>query len=501
MKYAGKFDMGYEAIRELVFEHVRSRWASSPRMSSCLRSIRWTRADEQGARRPDVARNWTSPVPGTRCRRTRSGCSARMAEVYAGFVAHADNKIGRVLDYLEETGQLDNTIVIVVSDNGASGEGGPNGSVNEMKFMNGIPDLIEDNLAYLDELGGPTTYNHYPNGLGVGVQHAVQDVEALQQLRRRYRRPHDRVVARGTACIGGQARSAGSTPTRSTWSRPCWNASTCEFRRRRTRRHADPHRRAQHSSRRSRIRRASTPARPSSISMLGTRAIWHKGWKATSLPHPHSKRAGRLQRDNVGSCTTPSSTRASCDDLADKEPDRLQELIDPVVCRSRQYQAATARRPDARGHPQLAERPQLSQTAQPLRLLPRLTEKCPNPSGREHPQPLLHARRRLEVDRPQRIQASCSPRAPGSAATLSTSKRHRLKYVYNFAGLNEQTARSRPMTLPTGHVIVSASFDKEGTIAGVPTEDPHADHIRDTSVGEVRDHDPTRQVLTRRRRD
>ena len=54
--------------------------------------------------------------------------------------------------------------VIGARDNGASGEGGPDGSVNEMLFMNGIPDDIKTNLAMLDELGGPKTYNHYPNG-------------------------------------------------------------------------------------------------------------------------------------------------------------------------------------------------------------------------------------------------------------------------------------------------------------------------------------------------
>ena len=58
-----------------------------------------------------------------------------MAEVYAGFVSHADDQIGRLLDYLEESGQLENTLVVLVSDNGASGEGGPNGSVNENKYF------------------------------------------------------------------------------------------------------------------------------------------------------------------------------------------------------------------------------------------------------------------------------------------------------------------------------------------------------------------------------
>ena len=88
----------------------------------------------------------------------------RMAEVYAGFMAHADHQIGRLLDYLEETEQRENTLILLISDNGASGEGGPDGSVNENNIANGIPDSMEQNLAMLDELGGTKTYNHYPNG-------------------------------------------------------------------------------------------------------------------------------------------------------------------------------------------------------------------------------------------------------------------------------------------------------------------------------------------------
>ena len=89
---------------------------------------------------------------------------ARMAEVYAGFLAHADDQIGRLLEFLEESELLESTMIILVSDNGASGEGGPNGSVNENKLFNGIPDDLQENLRMIDELGGPNTYNHYPNG-------------------------------------------------------------------------------------------------------------------------------------------------------------------------------------------------------------------------------------------------------------------------------------------------------------------------------------------------
>ena len=87
-----------------------------------------------------------------------------MAEVYAGFSEYTDAQVGRIIDYLEETGQLDNTLIFYCADNGASGEGSPNGSVNENKFFNGCPDDIAENLKHLDDLGSPNTYNHYPTG-------------------------------------------------------------------------------------------------------------------------------------------------------------------------------------------------------------------------------------------------------------------------------------------------------------------------------------------------
>ena len=143
-----------------------------------------------------------------------------MAEVYAGFVSHADHHIGRLLDYLEDTGQLENTIVMVVSDNGASGEGGPNGSVNEMKFANGIPDTAEANLPFLDELGGTKTYNHYPNGWAMAFNTPFK-------MWKRYefnggRRPVHHLVAGGDQGQGRAPRT--STTTRSTSCRPCSTA-------------------------------------------------------------------------------------------------------------------------------------------------------------------------------------------------------------------------------------------------------------------------------------
>lgn len=87
-----------------------------------------------------------------------------MMEVYAGFVSFTDHHFGRVLDFLEEINELDNTLIMVVSDNGASSEGGPMGSVNEMFFFNNVAETLEENLAQLDDLGGPKVFNHYPWG-------------------------------------------------------------------------------------------------------------------------------------------------------------------------------------------------------------------------------------------------------------------------------------------------------------------------------------------------
>jgi arylsulfatase A-like enzyme len=89
---------------------------------------------------------------------------ARMMEIYAGFLTHADAQIGRVTDALDELGVRDDTVVMVVSDNGASGEAGPHGSVSEFRFAQGRDEDVDLNLALIDELGGPRTYNHYPWG-------------------------------------------------------------------------------------------------------------------------------------------------------------------------------------------------------------------------------------------------------------------------------------------------------------------------------------------------
>src|SRR5262249_30232238 len=149
----GRFDTGYEQVRERVL--ARQKELGIVPESTELPPINpigtpETRKGPDGQPFPPL--DYTKPWASLSADEQR--LFARMAEVYAGFLSHADHHIGRLLDYLEKTDQLENTLILVVSDNGASGEGGPDGSVNENKFFNGIPDDLQRNLQQIDELGG-----------------------------------------------------------------------------------------------------------------------------------------------------------------------------------------------------------------------------------------------------------------------------------------------------------------------------------------------------------
>jgi arylsulfatase A-like enzyme len=109
-RYAGRFDGGWDRWREEVFERQQQMAIVPP----------GTRLSQ----RPDWVDAWDSLSA------DRRRLYARQMEVYAGFLSHADHHVGRLIDFLAELGELDNTLIFATSDNGASAEGGPNGSFN-----------------------------------------------------------------------------------------------------------------------------------------------------------------------------------------------------------------------------------------------------------------------------------------------------------------------------------------------------------------------------------
>lgn len=143
-RFKGQFDGGWDQYRE----------------STLARQIELgvVPAGTQLTPRPDGLPAWDS------LNADQQRLFARMMEVFAGFAAHCDYEMGRVIDAVKQLPDADNTIfVYIVGDNGASAEGGIEGSINENLFFNGFPEKWQDNLAVIDELGGPKHFNHFPS--------------------------------------------------------------------------------------------------------------------------------------------------------------------------------------------------------------------------------------------------------------------------------------------------------------------------------------------------
>ena len=144
-RFAGQFDQGWDVYREQAFERQK-RLGVVP-------------ADAVLTPRPDALAAWDSLTAQER------RLYARMMEVFAGFTAHTDHEIGRVFDALRASGAYENTLIVYsVGDNGASGEGGMQGIVNGMSYFNGQAESLNDMLARMEGLGGPSLFNNFPAG-------------------------------------------------------------------------------------------------------------------------------------------------------------------------------------------------------------------------------------------------------------------------------------------------------------------------------------------------
>jgi arylsulfatase A-like enzyme len=149
-KYKGKFDQGWDKVREETLERQKKLGVVPPNT-------------KLGPKPKDI-KDWDTLSA------DEKKLFTRQMETYAGFSEHTDNEIGRLYSALEEVGQADNTLFIyIVGDNGASAEGQMNGAYNEMSFFNGAPESTADMLKHYDEWGSESTYPHYPAGWAVAM--------------------------------------------------------------------------------------------------------------------------------------------------------------------------------------------------------------------------------------------------------------------------------------------------------------------------------------------
>ena len=147
-KYKGKFDQGWDALREQTLARQKRLGVVPP--------------ETKLAPKPAAIKDWAALSA------DEKKLFARQMEVFAGFGEYADTEVGRLINAIGDTGQLDNTLIFyIVGDNGASAEGGMSGLFNEYTYFNQVPETVQDILKHYDELGGPTTYPHYAAGWAV----------------------------------------------------------------------------------------------------------------------------------------------------------------------------------------------------------------------------------------------------------------------------------------------------------------------------------------------
>ncbi len=287
---------------------------------------------------------------------------ARMAEVYAGFLAHADYHIGRLLDYLEANDLLENTMIVVVSDNGASGEGGPDGSVNEMKFANGVPDDLAQNLAMIDELGGTKTYNHYPNGWAMAFNTPFKmwkryefnggtcdpciiswpaGTKARGEIRDQYHHAID-IVPTILDVLGVEPPETIKGHTQSPFDGVSMRESLDDA--------------SVESARKTQF-----------YAMLGSRSIWHEGWKAVTT-HPCIAGWGNFN-DDEWELYHVDVDRSEVQQPRRRAARQAAGARQHLVLRGRRERRLPARRPHAGRDPDGATAA-ADRSARPLRLLP-----------------------------------------------------------------------------------------------------------------------------------
>jgi arylsulfatase len=297
-QYRGRFDAGWDATREEWF--ARQRELGVIPKDTVL-----------APRNPGV-RAWTDLSENERL------FAARLQEAFAAQLGHTDQQIGRLVAFLEDVGQLDDTLLIVMSDNGASQEGGPTGVFDEMRWFNGMPEDVDAAVRRLDDIGGPDSHSNVPwgwaqvgntplkwykqNTHGGGVRdplviHWPKRLGAPGEFRRTFCHAIDlmpTVLETLGVDMPDEVAGVAQMPLHGVSLLSTFEAE-----------HAKPQREVQY------------------FEMLGHRGIWKEGWKAVTRHE-----GGKSFDDDVWELYHLDEDFSESHDLASAEPDRLKEMVD-----------------------------------------------------------------------------------------------------------------------------------------------------------------------------
>jgi len=299
-RYRGRFDHGWDVERELVLERQKQLGIVPP--------------DQELAPRNDDVRPWDELSGDERTLFTR------MQEVFAGFLDHTDVQIGRYLDALAEVGALDGTLVVLLSDNGASQEGGADGTLNEMGYFNGVTYTVEEMLGRIDDLGGPGFDNHYPTGWAMAGN---------TPLKRYKQNTHgggirDPLIVSWPSHLAGEGTGSVRDQYLHVVDLPATILDACGIEAPGQVDGVDQlpwHGRSLLDSFRNGD--APTPRDTQVFEMLGHRAIWIDGWKAVAYHRP-----GTQVDDDTWELYHVAEDFAELHDLAEHESERLAAMVD-----------------------------------------------------------------------------------------------------------------------------------------------------------------------------
>ena len=473
-KYKGKFDMGYERYREIVLERQKKMGIVPENTELSPINPIGTTADTKsptGLPFPplDYVKPWDA-LPEEEKQLYR-----RTAEVYAGFLSYTDHQIGRIIDFLDETGQLDNTLVIVISDNGASGEGGPTGSVNENKIANGVPDNLEQNLKFLDVLGSPRTYNHYPTGWAMAFNtpfkmwkrysynggicdpfliHWPKGIKSRGEVRHQYHHAID-IVPTILDVVGVEAPDVVLGYTQSPIEGVSMRSSFDDS-------------------------KAPSARQTQYYSMLGSRGLWHQGWKAVTT-HPTIAGWGNYGKDTWELYNTVED-RSESHNLAAQYPEKLQELINLWFHEAGKYQGFPL---DDRSALEIitTPRPQMTKPRERYVYYPD-TAEIPESQAVNIRNRSFAVRAEVEIPSggAEGVVFAHGSRFGGHAIYMKDGKMH---YIYNWLGdLKQQVVSNK--AVPIGASTLSAIFTKEGENPPHVANGTLAIYINDEKVGEMK---------------
>ncbi|MEW6250454.1 MAG: arylsulfatase [Planctomycetota bacterium] len=429
-KYKGKFEQGWDRLREETLARQIRLGVVPP--------------DAKLTPRPPEIPAWDTFSP------DQKRLFARQMETFAAFAAHTDHEIGRLVQALEDMGELENTLLIYIAgDNGASAEGGPEGTYNEMLALNGIVSDTASQMNHIDEWGSPLTFPHY----AVGWAHAGDTpFQWTKQVASHFGGTRNPVVFHWPKRIkaDGNVRSQfhhviDIAPTvleavglpepksvNGVEQRPMDGVSMLYT-------IADP---AAQSRRTTQY-----------FEMFGNRGIYHDGWTAVtrhSIPWLMAKLPA-LAEDRW-ELYHVAEDFSQADDLAAKQPEKLKELqalFDKEAVRNHVYPIDDRRA--ERFNPAIAGRPDLIGARTSLTLYPGMTGIMENAfiniKSRSH---AITA----EIEVPPGGAAGVIIAQAGRFAGWSLyMKEGRVHHVYNFGGLQRFTASSKEPLGPGRHTV------------------------------------------------